>query len=157
MKVQNLAAFNVVGFIARTCNQNEMEAKQAKIGKLWQTFFAQAGSKIDKNTKVYGVYTNYETDYHGYYDIIAGADTLSETELANTGEQVCSIQIKSGKYLTFSATGAMPETALTLWQEIWQYFDQPDCPHKRAYTTDFEYYKSKSENESEIEISIAII
>lgn len=46
----------------------------------------------------------------------------------------------------------MPQTVISLWEKIWDFFSSADCAYSRAYTTDFEYYKS----ESEVEISIAI-
>ncbi|EEY45345.1 bacterial transcription activator [Vibrio cholerae] len=54
--------------------------------------------------------------------------------------------------MTFSATGEMPQVVIELWGDVWRYFGSESCPYKRAYTTDFEYYKSASE----VEISIAI-
>ena len=58
----------------------------------------------------------------------------------------------SGKYVTFSASGEMPQTLIDLWGEVWSYFSAENCLYERAYTTDFEYYKSAHE----VEVSIAV-
>ncbi|HFG1933513.1 TPA: AraC family transcriptional regulator, partial [Vibrio cholerae] len=50
------------------------------------------------------------------------------------------------------ATGEMPQVVIDLWNEVWNYFASEHCPHERAYTTDFEYYKSANS----VEISIAV-
>lgn len=159
MNIQNITGFDVTGISVRTCNQDEMNPDTAKIGTLWQTFFTQIAPKLTDDAKVYGVYTHYESDHTGMFDVIAGAeieiDTLTPNELKDnkaTVENVSSINIQSGKYLVFSATGEMPNVVITLWQEVWQYFADANCPHERAYTTDFEYYKS----DNEIDIYIAI-
>ena len=38
------------------------------------------------------------------------------------------------------------------WKKVWAYFSDINNKHRRAYTTDFEFYK----NANEIEIYIAI-
>ncbi|HGS4803246.1 TPA: GyrI-like domain-containing protein, partial [Vibrio cholerae] len=76
------------------------------------------------------------------------SDTLSPEILPDSVQ----VTVASGKYVTFSATGEIPQVVIELWGDVWRYFGSGSCPYKRAYTTDFEYYKSASE----IEISIAI-
>lgn len=155
MKTQEITGFNVVGVAVRTSNHDEMNPETAKISHLWQTFYSHVAPKLNENAKVYGVYTHYESDHQGFFDVIAGADTLAPDMLDTT--EVINISIQSGKYLTFSATGKMPETVINLWQDVWQYFEKPDCSHVRAYTTDVEYYKTNHEEaDNDIEILIAI-
>lgn len=148
MNVSHLEGFNVSGFAVRTSNAKEMDADSAKIGSLWARFYAEAFPKLDENANVYGVYTNYESDFTGDYDVLASATTLTPESLPGAVQT----HIESGKYLTFSAKGEMPQVVIDLWGEVWRYFSDENCPHVRAYTTDFEFYKSQDE----VEISIAL-
>ncbi|MBY7660201.1 GyrI-like domain-containing protein [Vibrio cyclitrophicus] len=148
MKVETIEAVKAYGFSVRTTNQDEVDPTKAKIGQLWQGFFDQAFPKLTPDSKVYGVYTNYESDFTGEFDVIACANALTDQDLNNLIET----KIEAGKYLTFSAEGELPQAVIDLWGEVWTYFNSPDCSHVRTYTTDFECYKG----ETEVEISIAI-
>lgn len=148
MKLIEVDTFKVTGLVARTTNENEMNPATAKIGALWEQFYKTASPKLSDISKVYGLYTNYESDSTGDFDVVACADTLTPEYL----EGAIEFQISSGNYLKFSNKGEMPQVAISLWGEIWDYFNSPDCQHERAYTTDFEFYKSSDE----IEILIAI-
>ncbi|PAJ72228.1 hypothetical protein CJF42_22400 [Pseudoalteromonas sp. NBT06-2] len=148
MNTIEINSFNVTGLVVRTTNAEEMNPSTAKIGVLWERFYKNVSSKLNENSQVYGLYTNYESDATGAFDVVACSDTLSPESLENSAN----FQISSGKYLKFSCKGEMPQAVIKLWGEIWKYFNSNNCPHARAYTTDFEYYK----NNDEIEISIAI-
>lgn len=148
MNISEIKGFEVTGFVIRTTNADEENPSTAKIGNLWSTFYANAAPKLDERSKVYGLYTHYESDFTGAFDVVACADTLSPEKLPDSVK----FSIASGKYITFSATGEMPKVVIDLWREVWNYFSAENCPHERAYTTDFEFYKSADE----IEISIAV-
>jgi predicted transcriptional regulator YdeE len=148
MKVQSIECFDVVGFSVRTKNEDEMKTGMAKIGGLWSQFFLNAGPKLLPESKIYGVYTHYESDFTGCFDVIAGSDTLT----TDTLEGLTKVTIPSGNYLCFSAQGIMPQTVIALWGEVWSYFTAGDCPHTRLYTADFELYK----NTTDVEIYIAV-
>ncbi|WP_210455167.1 GyrI-like domain-containing protein [Vibrio crassostreae] len=148
MKEQILEAVKAYGLSVRTNNTDEVDPAKAQIGQLWQGFFEQAFPKLTPDSKVYGVYTNYESDFTGEFDVIACTNALTDNSLDNLVET----NIEAGKYLTFSAEGELPQAVIDLWGEVWAYFNAADCPHVRAYTTDFEFYKG----ETEVEISIAI-
>lgn len=141
--------YDLAGIGIRTTNAAEMNPKTAKIAKLWQDFWQLTADKLPENLSVYGVYTNYESDYTGEFDVFACTDNQPLADIAADTQKV---HILAGNYLTFSASGEMPQMVIDVWSEIWQYFNAADCPHQRAYTTDFEYYKS----DSEVEISISI-
>jgi predicted transcriptional regulator YdeE len=49
--------------------------------------------------------------------------------------------IPAQKYLKFTARGAQPSSIMKAWANIWSYFGKSDHP-MRAYTDDFELYKS---------------
>ncbi|WDE12744.1 GyrI-like domain-containing protein [Thalassomonas haliotis] len=148
MKTQYIEGFALAGFATRTKNTDEMDPAKAKIGNLWQQFYGGAGAALLPESKVYGVYSNYESDASGEFDVTAAADTLAGQGLPGTE----AVRIKAGNYLVFSGEGEMPDVVIALWGQIWQYFNESDCPHQRAYQSDFEYYKS----ESQVEIYIGI-
>lgn len=135
--------FDVGGFTVRTTNEDESTLSTAKIGDLWAKFYASATPKLNEKSKVFGIYTNYESDFTGAFDVIACSDTLSPDILLDSVK----ITVASGKYVTFSAAGEMPKVVTDLWRDVWRYFNSESCPYKRAYTTDFEYYKSAREVE----------
>ena len=62
------------------------------------------------------------------------------------------LEIASGDYLVFEAKGEMPQVVIEAWGNVWNYFSSEDAKHTRAYTSDFEVYKS----DSEVAIYIAI-
>ncbi|BCK33303.1 hypothetical protein VCSRO96_3123 [Vibrio cholerae] len=148
MNISEMDSFDVTGFVIRTTNADEVSPSTAKIGELWARFYANAAPKLNEKSKVFGLYTNYESDFTGAFDVIACSDTLSPEILPDSVK----VTVASGKYVTFSSTGEMPQVVIELWGDVWRYFGSESCPYKRAYTTDFEYYKSASE----VEISIAI-
>lgn len=148
MILQHIDGFEVSGLSVRTTNGDEMNPSTAKIGQLWETFYARAYPKLTAGANVYGVYTHYESDHMGAYDVMACSDRLPADALNGS----VTSQIASGQYLTFTARGEMPQTVIQLWGTIWDYFSAGDCVHTRAYTTDFEHYLS----EDEVAISIAV-
>ncbi len=148
MTINHVNSFNAIGFCVRTTNQDETSPSKAKISKLWEKFYTQAAPKLTESSKVFGVYTNYESDHTGAFDVIACADTLSMSMLPGSVDT----HIASSKYLVFNAVGQFPQVVYQLWAEIWAYFSSQGCSHDRAFTTDFEFYK----NASEVEIYIAI-
>lgn len=147
MKVKQLSSKTLIGLKVRTCNANEMNTDTAKIANLWQDFNEKYGSKLTEKTNIYGVYTNYETDMSGDFDVIACCDD----QAIKVSDSV-KINTENSRYLVFSGEGEMPDAIIDLWGAIWQYFSSDDCAYKRTYTSDFEYYK----NANEVEIAIAI-
>lgn len=134
--------FKVMGIQVRTLNTNEFDPATAKIPALWQKFFVRFLPATDSDQKniapeIYGVYFDYESDHQGNYSLLAGIKTLDTT--LPTAESV-TISVQGGTYLVFEAQGAMPEALISTWEQIWTYFDAPNCPFQRAYTTDFEQY-----------------
>ncbi|EKF9639193.1 effector binding domain-containing protein [Vibrio cholerae] len=148
MNVNNIDGFEVVGLSVRTTNASELNPSTAKIGQLWERFYANAGQKLSERSKVYGVYTNYESDSKGAFDVIACSDELSTEVLLDA----IKVEIVSGNYVVFSAMGELPQAVLNLWAVVLNFFDSENCPYERSYTTDFEYYKSNTE----VEIFISV-
>jgi predicted transcriptional regulator YdeE len=145
MKQIERKAKTIYGLKVRTTNEKEMNPDTAQIGALWGAFFEKVMPNVPEGTGGYGVYTNYESDASGAFDVLAG----TEVEIAGLE----SVTLQSGKYLCFEAKGTLPQAVIETWGEIWSYFTAADCPHTRAFDTDFEYYLS----ESEAEIYIGIV
>lgn len=145
MKITKVEKINLKGIAVRTDNSSEMNPVTAKIGPMWEKFYGELASLLKEDSTVYGLYTNYESDHNGVFDVVACSDNLDATDLS-------SYQIQAGNYLVFKGEGQMPQVVIDLWSQVWEYFESPTCEYKRAYATDFELYKSG--NEIEIYISV---
>ncbi|MCU0117587.1 GyrI-like domain-containing protein [Pseudomonas sp. B2M1-30] len=137
VKQQHVDPFTVSGLRVRTTNAAEHNAETAKIGPMWGRFFAEGLAQVipGKLTEspVYGVYSAYESDASGAFDVTAGVAVTDPSTDFET------IRIESGDYLVFSASGAMPDTVISTWGYIWNHFQTN--PHlQRRFATDFEAY-----------------
>lgn len=148
MNIIQLPEKQAHGFCARTSNEAEQTPETAQIGTLWQQFYQRTGTHLTAQSNVYGVYTNYESDVTGLFDVYACTDNPMVAGL----DEVKTVTLQSGNYLKFSGAGEMPQAVIDTWGEVWAYFTSTDCSHTRAYTTDFEVYTSPNE----VEIYIAI-
>ena len=138
------AAFPVSGITVRTTNQSEQDPGSAKLAAHWGRFFAE--ELFDKipgrllESGMYGVYSAYESDHTGAFDVTAGA-AVSATGAAAPWHTV---EIQPGEYLVFKAKGAMPQVVIQTWGAVWQFFqDHPEV--QRSYVTDFEAYLGPDE------------
>lgn len=138
----------ISGISVRTKNANEMQPQTSRIGGLWHQFYQKIAPNLQEHATVFGVYYNYESDASGEFSVMAGSDKVVEPEI-NTLENVVT---QPGKYLVFKETGEMPQVVINTWSKIWDYFSADTAEYTRAYTTDFELYKSANE----IEIYIAV-
>ncbi len=100
---------------------------------------------MNKSSRVFGLYTNYESDHTRMFDVVAYSGSIEAHGLQE-------FQINSGRYLAFEGTSEMPQAVIDSWGEVWNHFSSEQCSHKRTFTTDFEVYK----NETEIEIYISV-
>lgn len=132
------------GLTVRTKNTNEANPSTAKIAPLWERFFSEIAPSLKNGAIVYGVYSNYESDASGEFDITA----CTNLEIPSLN----SVIVNKGKYLVFSAKGDMPKVVIDTWGEIWKYFSSNEHEYERAYITDYEVYK----NDQEIDIWIGI-
>lgn len=128
-------AFRVSGLTVRTTNREENDPATARIGALWNRFFGeqtyQSTQHRTADTRIFSVYSAYESDAHGAFDVTAG---VAVSEGAN------SIAIEAGDYLVFTGRGEMPQMVIATWQRIWQYFEaHPQIV--RSYRSDFEAYE----------------
>lgn len=139
VKLREVRPFRVAGLQVRTRNAAEQQADSARIGPMWQRFYVEDQfNKIalrQPDSFVYGVYSNYESDASGAFDVMAGV------AVSDASADYPSLQIQGGDYLVFSAQGAMPDCVIQAWGLIWAYFqDNPEV--RRAFATDFEVYTS---------------
>ncbi|WP_395342763.1 GyrI-like domain-containing protein [Ningiella sp. W23] len=145
MKVTKIENIDVKGIAVRTDNLSEMGSTTAKIGPMWEKFYSEIAPSLKDGANVYGLYTNYESDHNGTFDVVACSDNIE-------AQNVSSYQIQAGNYLVFKGSGQMPQVVIELWQQVWKYFELPSNHHKRAFNTDFELYKS----ETEVELFISV-
>jgi len=142
MKTVQVERKTITGLKVRTKNEDEMNHKRAQIGALWQNFFENImPSPGETPPPLYGVYSNYESDAHGEFDVLVGAEEVEKSE----GRE--SIVLQEGRYLCFTAKGELPQAVIETWSEVWAYFADENCKEKRVYKTDFEKYISQDEAE----------
>ena len=95
-------------------------------------------SNSTPNTTVFGVYSDYESDANGHYNVTVG--TTSD----NHSAELSAVKINSGNYLIFQGKGAMPLTVIETWKRIWDYFTE-ESAYQRCFMTDFEAYSNNDE------------
>ena len=149
MNLTHCESRQLLGITARTRNEDEKSRATAKIPGLWQTFHEEIYEKVLKGTPVYGVYTGYESDYTGYFDVSAAVEKSNDSgHRANI--QVITLQ--KGQYLKFTPKTTGENQVRELWEQVWTFFSDEQQGLARTYTTDYEvYYPNK-----EIELYIAI-
>jgi predicted transcriptional regulator YdeE len=130
-------AFAVAGPSVRTTNREESDPATMRIGPLWARFFGEGVMDTphrSEDQRNFGVYSGYESDAHGAFDVTAGVAVT----------QGGSVQVPAGDYLVWSGSGSMPQAVLAVWQRIWAYFDaHPEV--RRRYQADFEAYTSPTD------------
>ncbi|ATH08884.1 hypothetical protein BIY24_13285 [Halobacteriovorax marinus] len=133
MKVETINESKLVyGLTTRTKNENEMNQETAKIGNLWGSFYSEVAPLLNKEELVYGVYSSYESDHSGEFNVTAASERkVDETE---------AVEIEAGRYLVFTAQGEMPQAVIQAWTDIWNYFSDEASEFERLYKTDFELY-----------------
>ncbi len=136
-KQLEIKPFRVAGLRVRTLNSAEQDSSTARIGPMWQRFFTEGLYETiankTPNSRVYGVYSNYESDASGSFDVLAGVAVD-----APAGDHP-SIDVQGGQYLVFDAQGAMPGAVIEAWGRVWGFFAaHPQV--KRRFVTDFEVY-----------------
>ncbi len=150
MRVEEIEEKMIYGISTRTKNADEMSRQTAKIGNIWQKFDNAVDVDYKGGERVYGVYYNYESDANGEFDVLAGYEISNDT--------LESVKIEKGQYLVFNKRyeenndNIRIQAVIETWGKIWEYFSNESSQYKRAYKTDFEYYK----NQNEIEIYISI-
>lgn len=140
----NITAKTIYGLKTRTNNKDEMNSVSGKIAPLWHRFYAEVVPTLKEGTTLYGVYSSYESDAFGKFDVLVGSEVCDEA--------LDAVTLQKGRYLKFSVKGEMPAAIIDAWKQVWAYFDDPSIDERRAYETDFEHYLSL--NEAEIYIGV---
>ena len=142
IKKVELTAKTIKGLQARTKNEDEMNPDTQKIALLWGKFFSEVMPTFGATPPpLYGVYSNYESDAFGEFDVLVGAEVLEESDGFK------SVTLEAGNYLVFTAKGELPQAIIETWSQVWAYFEDPSIDEKRAFKTDFELYTSETEAE----------
>ena len=141
--------FQIVGIKIRTTNKNNQS--QNDLSQLWQRFFNDGiFNKIPDKTdsKIYCVYSDYESDFLGEYTALVGCRVNSSPDLP---EDLSEIIIKESSYICFNDKGNVKDKVYELWQHIWI------SSLKRKYTKDFEVYSNLEDvDNTNIEIFVAV-
>jgi len=151
-QLRKASAKRVAGLALRTDNAAESRPGEGKIPGLWQRFRSEDWfAKLEKFGAFgppVGVYSAYESDASGSYQILAGRE-IPATAKVSEGLRV--VSVPAGQYLVFQGAGPLPGSVVKGWQEVWAYFEQARDA-ARAYTFDFELYPSAEA----VEIWIAV-
>ena len=110
-----------------------------KIKKLWGTVLEKIKDK--GNITLYGVYTEYESNYRGDYTLFIGSEEVESKE---------QLIIEEDKFHIFNVDISKENGIAETWQKIWDL--EKDKKINRAYTVDFEKYYP----DGKIEIYIAL-
>ena len=130
----------VAGLAIRTTNAEEMQPSKARIPGLWGEFAGQNWAERLGQEGAFGptlsVYSAYESDVSGSYQILIGREVAGSSAVAPPLQRV---NIPPGQYLVFSCSGPLPGAVIEGWRAVWAFFERPGAP-RRAYTADFEVY-----------------
>lgn len=144
-EIIHLEASDFCGLKIRTNNGNPDMG--VKIKKAWEDFFVQgiyATIPNKANEKCLGIYTNYESDATGDYDLVVASATSKPTsiEVPNTDYELISGKIPEGKYAKFVIQGNIQQEIYNCWNEIWH------SDLDRSFTCDFEEYQNPGQQEN---------
>jgi predicted transcriptional regulator YdeE len=140
-EIVHMPAFAVLGFTTRTTNQREMSG-ESRIAPLWRDYL-NGGDKaipgVADPSLTFSIYTNYESDHTGAYDVILGKPV---SVLEPAPGILRGVAIPAAQYAVFPAAGATPDGIQAAWMAVYQYFDGRKIP-RRAFSIDFERYSAE--------------
>lgn len=132
--IRKVEGFRVAGLGARTRNADEM-GPHSKIGALWQRVLCgECEQVVSQDPSVYSVYSGYESDENGFYDVLVGKVLKPGAPLP---ENIHDVPVKGGEYQVFPIKDARPESVVAAWQTVYGHFAQGG-KRRRAFSTDFE-------------------
>lgn len=136
-------------FIGLELRTNNEECSVAMLAHKDKFFKENTISKIPNkiNGSILALYTDYEGDYTKPYSWILGCEVSSLNEVP---KGLVGKIIPKSKYAVFTTQGAFPQGLIKAWQEIWK----SDLP--RAYTSDFEVYRSDFDPQRNPEVKVYI-
>lgn len=148
-EVVQLEEKTVAGLKIRTSNQNPNMGRD--IGDLWKKFLGDGvyqSIAAKKNENTIGLYTNYESDVTGAYDVMVCCEVKETNGLT---ENISVQTIPAGKYAKFIVRGDVQTAVGAFWVKLWS------MDLDRKYSGDFEEYQSGSEKDhAEIHVYISL-
>ena len=90
---------------------------------LWQEI-----TTLQLSGDIYAIYSNYESNYSGDYDLLIGSESCDLPD---------SIELANCQYIEILVDGNSIENVGKTWQKIWS---NTEIEAKRTYQTDFEKY-----------------
>lgn len=133
----------VAGLAVRTTNAAEADPALGKLSGLWGRFMSEGWFERLGKAGAFGppiaVYSGYESDASGSYQVLVGREVGTSSSVAPPLEIV---SVPEARYLVFEAPGPLPQAIIDGWQSIWAFFGRAarDNMPRRAYTFDFERY-----------------
>lgn len=139
-----MEGFNIIGIAVRTINKDGHAKKD--ISDLWNTWFAESLSnkilnKIDD--RIINMYTNYDSDEHGFYTAILG-HKVENSEVIPNG--MIGMKINASKYREYESNGKIPDCVLETWMDIWK------SEIDRSYIADFDVYDPNTMNSNYVKV-----
>jgi len=142
----------VAGIATRTTNADEMESSQARIPGLWGEFASQNWAERLGQSGAFGptmaVYSAYESDVSGSYQILIGREVFS----IGAGRRPRCRTSAAGKYLVFKFSGPLPGVAIEGWRTVWPSSNEPtrhSVPTRRTSKPTSNLSASRSGSRSE--------
>jgi predicted transcriptional regulator YdeE len=152
------SGFTFVGVGVRTTNADEADPARARIGGLWQRFFAdRIADKIPgrrADAPILAIYSDYESDENSEYSLSIGSEVAPGTAAP---EGMVARAVPGGRYAVFgSEKGAIRQIVVGTWRRIWQVTRGGELAGRRTYSFDFERYDERSRDPQNAEIDIYI-
>lgn len=120
------------------------------IGGLWESFYAKgiyAQIPAEGRGHALGIYSDYESDEHGDYDMTVACEVGCVDGLP---EELAVKRIPAGRYAKFVIKGDVQRALMQFWQELWE------MDLKRSYVADFEEYMDQEMENAEIHVYIGL-
>lgn len=136
-------------FIGLELRTNNAECSQAMPAHKERFFNEGTVAKIPNklNGNILALYTNYERDHTKPYSWILGCEVSSLKEIP---EGLVGHTIPKSQYAVFTTQGEFPQGLIATWQTIWK------SNLKRAFTSDFEIYRSDFDPQKNPEVQVHI-
>lgn len=148
-EIVHLAAKKMAGLKVRTSNSDL--SMGSRIGELWGRLYeggVYQSISGKKNGNSIGLYTNYESDVRGEYDVVVGCEIDEDAAVSDSLETAI---IPAGKYAKFIVRGHVQQAVANFWMQLWS------MDLDRKYSGDFEEYQSGDDmDNAEIHIYIAL-
>lgn len=138
--LKTLPEIKLLGVSARTNNAAEFSSAGGKILPTLERYHTLKGKiQNPKNSSLYCVYTDFESDETGDYTYFVGSSVDSFE-----GQSLETLTIPSQSYAQFTTNeGPMPTVCIEAWKEIWS-MPPSDFGGERTYRADFEIYDERS-------------